>query len=150
MESRCLFSKKEPKNKVITDSMWAVYRDGFGNIIPNEDRAIREEVQEDLIRTFEKVFEKADNEARLEYEDYGRSGNITYIEGDIRFTLWHEMGGGDCKMFINIPTEDNWESTTKTPLSRRREILLFIASTAKREQAPSWRFEIRDGEIAFY
>jgi hypothetical protein len=145
-----LLPKKEPKNKEISDTMWAVYRDGFGNIIPNEDRAIRDGVDEDMHGIFTKAFSKSDNEPRLEYKDHGRSGDITYIEGDIRFTFWHELGGGGCKMYIDIPPQAAWENVTKTPLSRRREILLFIATTVKKEQAPSWRFEINETSIAYY
>ena len=60
------------------------------------------------------------------------------------------MGGGECKLFIDIPSSDAWEKMTLTPLSRRSEILEFLARTAQHEQALTWRYEIHDQEIAFY
>ena len=87
---------------------------------------------------------------RLEYAGNARGGEVNYIDGETRLTFWHEIGGGDCKMYISIPDEASWEKATKTPLAKRREILLFIASTARREQAPSWRFEINETSIDFF
>ena len=80
----------------------------------------------------------------------GRGGYVTYVEGDLRIRLWHEIGGGDCKWYIDVPKEADWEKATNTPLSRRRDILLFIANGVRRDQAPSWRFEIGDAGIAYY
>lgn len=142
-----LLPKETPKH-IENDSMWRVYKDGFGNDIPNEDQIIRgkgaAEIDE-IFSTFKYV-----NTPHLEYEGNFRGGNVIYIDGETRLSFWHEMGGGDCKMYIDIPNETNWEKATNTPLSKRREILLFIASTVKREQASSWRFEIGDNDIAFY
>lgn len=130
------------------DSMWRIYKDGSGNPIPNVDQEIRDNVDSRLAEIFNL---KQNNEGpRLEYDDRGRGGYITYVEHDIRIQLWWEFGGGDCHVFIEIPTEKNWESETKTPLSRRREILLFIANTVKRDQGPDWRFEIEDRSISYY
>ena len=143
-----LLPKKEPKNKEISDTMWAVYRDGFGNIIPNEDRQIRDNAMASLNEIFNTA--PKNEYARLEYEDMGRGGYVTYIEADIRIRLWHEIGGGDCKWYIDVPKEADWEKETNTPLSRRREILLFIANGVRRDQAPSWRFEINDTSITYF
>ena len=136
-----LLPKKEPKNKEISDTMWAVYRDGFGNIIPNEDRAIREEAFKNITASFSR---------RIEFEGTYRSGYVTYIEGDIRIRFLHEMYGGNYHMGIDIPTESQWETQTNTPLSKRPDILEFLAKTVQREQAPSWKYEIRETDIAFY
>jgi hypothetical protein len=143
-----LLPKKEPKNKEISDSMWTVYRDGFGNIIPNEDRIMRDKAYASLNEIFNPAPKNED--LLLEYEDMGRGGYVTYIEPNIRIRLWHEIGGGDCKWYIDAPKEADWEKETNTPLSRRREILLFIANGVRRDQAPSWRFEIGDAGIAYY
>lgn len=139
--AKALLPKKEPKNKVITDSMWTVYRDGFGNIIPNEDRMIRDRAFEDLTVQFSR---------RIEFEGTYRSGYVTYIEGNIRIRFLHEMYGGKYHMGIDIPSESQWEAQTKTPLSRRDDILSFLAKTVQREQAPSWQYEIRETDIAYF
>lgn len=60
------------------------------------------------------------------------------------------MGGGDCKLYIDIPSSDEWEKSTDTSLGRRGEILEFVARTAQKEQARTWRYEIHEREIAFY
>ncbi len=142
-----LLPKEEPEF-IEGDTLWKVYRDGFGNPIPNEDRAIRDRAMNEIKNIFSKI--KDDTAPCLEYEDQGRGGYVTYVEGSLRIRLWHEIGGGDCKWYIETPTETKWENETKTPLSRRREILLFIANGVRRDQCPSWRFEIRDREIAYF
>ena len=60
------------------------------------------------------------------------------------------MYGGKYHFGIDIPTESQWEAQTKTPLSRRQEIIEFLAETVQREQAASWQYEIRDTDIAYY
>lgn len=114
-----------------------------------EDLMIRAKALEAIKNIFVKKFEEL-NSPRIEYTGTVRAGSVTYIEGDIRIGFWHEMGGGDCKLFINVPTSDNWEAVTQTPLSRRDEILRFVANSVRREQAPSWRYEIRDNEIVYF
>ena len=91
-----------------------------------------------------------DSSQRLEYEDHGRAGNVIYVEGPTRIKFWYEMGGGDCKLYIDIPSSDEWEKSTDTSLGRRGEILEFVARTAQKEQARTWRYEIHEREIAFY
>ena len=141
-------SIQEPSTE---DSMWKVYKDGFGNDIPNVDQEIQQRADENLNKVVEEILNKNQNRSpRLEYLDQGRSGKITYIEDNIRLEFYHEMGGGDCKMYIEIPDQASWEQVTNTPISKRREILLFIASTVIHEQAPTWRFEINEKSITFY
>jgi hypothetical protein len=125
----------------VSDSGPIIYRDGFGNIIPDEAELLREEAMFNLFRRFSK---------KLSYSGNFRDGTITYTDGEYTIDFYHEMGGGDCHMYINIPTEDQWELKTHTPLSERIEILEFVAETVQREQAPSWKYEIRDDIIYFY
>ena len=135
-------------NTSVGDSMWRVYTDGFGNPIPNEDWNIREKSNEEIMNVFGRSTN--DSSPRLEYEDQGRAGNVIYLDGSTQIKFWYEMGGGDCKLFIDVPPTENWEKQTNTPLSRRDEILSFIARTTQREQASTWRYEIHEREIAFY
>lgn len=110
---------------------------------------IREKALESLKSLFLNL--KKDTTApRIQYTGNVRAGSAIYLEGDIRIEFWYEMGGGDCKLFITIPTSINWETITRTSLSRRDEILRFVANTVRREQAPSWRYEIRENEIAYF
>ena len=135
-----LLPKKEPEFTE-GDSLWKVYTDGFGNPIPNEDAVIRANAFKDLTAKFSR---------RIEFEGTYRSGYVTYIEGDIRIRFIHEMYGGKYHMGIEIPSKNQWEAQTKTPLSRRQDIIEFLAQTVQREQASSWQYEIRDTDIAYY
>jgi hypothetical protein len=128
-------------------TMATEYRDGFGNPIPNEDEIIRAKVAADLRQAFAHV-RSAD--PRVEYTGNGRAGTVIFLDGDLRIEFWYELGGGPCKLFINLPPAEQWESQTKAPLSRRDEIIHWVASTVRRDKAPSWRYEIHDTEIAFY
>lgn len=127
--------KKEKKDKPI------IYRDGFGNIIPDEDLILREKLNKELERKFSR---------RIEYTGTLRDGMVIYIDSDTRIEFNNEMGGGNCLAFINIPTEKQWETATKTPLERRKDILEFVAEAVQSQQASNCNYVIRDNEIAFY
>lgn len=86
----------------------------------------------------------------LVYEGNYRAGTITYVEGDLRIAFWHEMGGGACKFFIDVPTAAQWQARTGSTLDRRDEIVAYVAATVQRERAGSWRYVIDDDTISFY
>jgi hypothetical protein len=88
--------------------------------------------------------------ARLEYEGNFRAGTIQYHEGDLHLKFYHEMGGGDCFFYILIPSSEQWEAQTQTPLERRDEIISFLANRVKMEKAAGKRYEIEDNSIVFY
>lgn len=118
-----------------------VYRDGLGNEIPNEDLLLREKLQKEIATKFSR---------RIEYEGTFRAGMIIYVDNEKRIGFSHEMGGGHCMFYIDIPTEAQWEAQTKTPLSQRQEILEFVAATVQAQQASNCRYEIGEKEIGFY
>lgn len=118
-----------------------IYRDGFGNIIPDEDLILRDKLNKELARKFSR---------RVEYEGNLRAGSVIYIDADTRIEFSNEMGGGNCMVYIDIPTEKEWEVKTNTPLTRRKDILEYVAAAVQSEQAPNCYFEIKDNEIGFY
>lgn len=126
------------------------YRDGFGNPIPNEDDIIRAKLASDIANKFGGQLSTNPAAPRVEYTGNVRAGSVIYTEGNLRLDFWHEMGGGLCQLFISIPPPDKWQERTQTPLSRRDEIIHFVAQAVQRDQAPSWRYEIGDNEIAFF
>lgn len=130
-----------PPPEPVPDKPPIVYRDGFGNIIPNEDLDLRDRVIRDVARKFTR---------KLEYEGNFRAGTIHYIDGERRISFWHEMAGGDMKFYIDIPSADQWEARTGTPLSERADIITFVAERVKQDQASSWRYEIAANAINFY
>lgn len=87
---------------------------------------------------------------RLAYRGNARAGVVTLIEGERRIDFPHEMGGGDVGMVVDLPTVDTWTARTGLPLSRRDETIDFLARTLQREQASSWRFEIRPDCILYF
>ncbi|NOT51033.1 MAG: hypothetical protein HOP10_07125 [Chitinophagaceae bacterium] len=118
-----------------------VYKDGFGNIIPDEDLILREKLNKELQQKFSR---------RVEYTGNVRSGSVIYIDSDTRIEFYHEMGGGNCLVYIDIPTEAQWVAFTKTPLARRKEILEFVAATVQAQQASNCYFEIKENSITYY
>jgi hypothetical protein len=118
-----------------------VYRDGFGNVIPDADLEMRGQAQRDIARMFGR---------RLEYEGNYRAGTIIFVEGDTRIRFAHEMCGGDVKFSIEVPSAGHWEGFTRTPLARRDEIIAFVAERVRIEKANSWRYEISDEAIDYY
>jgi len=117
-----------------------VYRDGFGNILPDADLELRKKVIKDIARRFAR---------RIEYEGNFRAGIIIYVDGARRIRFSHEMAGAPYHFFIDVPSASTWEAATGAPLSDRDEILLFVATQVQREQASTWTFEIRDTDIVF-
>jgi hypothetical protein len=117
-----------------------VYRDAAGERLPNQDVQLRERAQRDLVARFTR---------HLEYEGNYRSGYVTYVEGDLRIRLLHEMGGGGCKFYVEIPPPERWQAATGVSVSRRDEIVRWVAAALQREQAPSWRYEIEADQIVF-
>lgn len=118
-----------------------IYRDGFGNMIPDEDLILSEKLNKELERKFSR---------KIEYSGTLRDGQVIYIDIDTRIEFSNEMGGGNCMAFINIPTEEQWEAATKTPLERRKDILEYVAAAVQSQQASNCNFEIRENEIGFY
>jgi hypothetical protein len=118
-----------------------IYRDGSGNVLPDIDLEMRDAAMRDIARKFAR---------RLEYEGNFRAGTIHYIDGERRISFWHEMGGGGVHMYIDIPTEEQWESRTDAPLALREEIVAFVAERVQQEKASSWQYRITGNSIDFY
>jgi hypothetical protein len=112
------------------------YKDGFGHTLPDEDLILKEKVTKELVDKFTRY---------VTYEGSFRTGYVIYVEEDLRIKFRHEMGGDNCAVYIEIPTENRWEEETKTPLSRRDEIMSFVAN-----RAFSGRHEISDDCIYYY
>ncbi|GGM92116.1 hypothetical protein GCM10010967_26480 [Dyadobacter beijingensis] len=84
----------------------------------------------------------------LEYTQEGRGGTIYYQEGDIRFGLDWEFGGGNAVVIFYIPEVKYWEAQTRTPLSRRDEIIEFICRQVIRDQAPGCTYKIYHNSVS--
>ena len=54
------------------------------------------------------------------------------------------------KFSIDVPAVEHWVAATGMPLSRRDEIIGFVARRVRQEQASSWRYEITGRTIDFY
>ncbi|MBK8699643.1 MAG: hypothetical protein IPN29_08875 [Saprospiraceae bacterium] len=118
------------------------YRDGFGNLMPDEDMILREKVLKKMADKFNR---------KLVYRDSGRSSKITYSEGDRQITFHSEMGILPCLFYIDIPPASDWVINTGFTLEERAVVLEFLATTTLRDQTTSdCRYEITDNYIAFY
>jgi hypothetical protein len=91
------------------------------------------------------------NAPQVRYTSEGRSGTVHYISNETEFDMWYEFAGGDALAIINVPTPDQWESTTKTPLSRRTPILTFIGEQVVKDQTHgNGSFKIEDDFLTIY
>ncbi len=124
-----------------TPSVSQTYRDGFGKAVPNEDLILTEQLTKQLTGQFTR---------HITYEGSFRSGYVIYVQGDKRIKFSHEMGGGQCKFYIDIPSQKAWAAATNTPLSNRADIIEFVAHTVQTDQASSWQYEIREDCIYYY
>lgn len=123
------------------DSEPIVYRDGFGNIMPDEDLILRQNIIDQTIDKFTR---------RLEYVSQGRGGEVIYHEGKKSIKFYMEMGGGNCVFYLDIPSTSEWEKTSSFPLSEREDIITFVAEQTRRDQASSCTYKISDTEITYY
>ena len=79
---------------------------------------------------------------QVNYTQDGRGGKIIYRDGPVTIDFDWEFAAGNAVAFFYIPQEANWEAQTKTPLSRRTDIISFVASQIIKDQAPGCHFEI--------
>jgi hypothetical protein len=129
------------KQEEKTPSEPVVYKDGFGNILVNEDLVLRDKLIKDVSRKFSR---------RIEYQGSFRAGTIIYTDNDTHIEFSHEMGGGNCMFYIDVPPDAQWEAQTKTPLPDKKEILEYVAKTVQAQQVSNCRFEIKEDTIHFY
>lgn len=122
-----------------TDKSPVKYRDGFGNIIRDDDETWRDFIW----RTCAKILRN------VTFETYGREGAVIYHEGFKTIKFYMEMGGTDVIFYLNIPTIEDWEQATGFALQEREDILKYVAENTQRHQAPSCDYEIKESEILF-
>lgn len=127
-----------PKSESLSDRRR--YYDSFGNLVP-DDIDFRNLKMDELLKKLNR---------KIEYKDDGRTGTIYYIDGETKIGFNYEFGGANCIVFINVPTEEKWESQTGVPLDQRKEIIEFIASRVHQEKVASSRIEISSDAISFY
>jgi hypothetical protein len=133
--------KKLPQKEATVQSKPIVYKDGYGREIVEEDTKLRAALKKDIVNKFTR---------HLEYDGNFRAGTIIYHEGDTQIRFSHEMGGGNCMFYIDIPSEEFWEARTKTTIKRRKDILNFVATQVQAKQAPNSNFVIDKDVITFY
>jgi hypothetical protein len=119
----------------------SVYRDGFGNVIPDTDLEIRAQAQANLAHTFGR---------RIEYEGTLRAGLVIYIDAIHRIVFENELWGGALHATIYIPSAAHWGDATGAPLSLRDEIVAFVAERVQQEKAGACRYRITPASIDFY
>ena len=135
--------KSEQEIEIDLDKPPIIYRDGLGNILPNEDLILRDEL---ITKTFNKIMRE------VKYENQGRGGYAIFIEGfkSIKFEM--EYGGGDCIFIVYIPSKEKWEAQTDFPLEEREDIVTFVADRVLRDQTSSSNayYKISETDIAYF
>lgn len=107
-----------------------------------------------LLNRIRDIFGGAQNDrpGRISYSSEGRSGQVHYRSPEARFSMYYELGGGNCVMCISIPDAASWEKETSLPLAHRSEILNFIGQQVAKDQIDSGRgyFKIEGGQLNIY
>lgn len=94
----------------------------------------------------------ASDTARLTYSSEGRSGHVYYQSPEAAFTLYFELGGGDCVASISLPSPDAWTRHTGLPLDRRDEVVRWIGQRVVQDQTTggTGRFEVEGNWLHVY
>jgi hypothetical protein len=89
--------------------------------------------------------------ARLSYANDGRSGHVHYQSAAVHFTLYYEIGGGDCVATIDVPGPADWTPQTGLPLAQRGAVLDWIGRQVVRDQcAGNARFALEGDWLNIY
>ncbi|MCA9190740.1 MAG: hypothetical protein KDB03_03220 [Planctomycetales bacterium] len=130
--------------------LYRQYRDGMGNLLPNGDEELRNELK-NIANDLAMQYRQPDVDSpQVRFYSQGSGGAIEYSSSNEQARFSYEFGGGACKLIIDIPALEDWEQVTGIALARRRYVLLTIATAVRTEQAPNWRFEINNRTIEFY
>ena len=79
---------------------------------------------------------------RVIITEEGRSGSVSYQEGDHRITGWWEFAGGDAVAIVNMGSASEWTHGHPWAVERRAAILRFVADEVVRQKASSCKAEI--------
>ncbi len=77
----------------------------------------------------------------------GRGGTIIYTLQDKSIPFHWEFGSNEVLALIFIPNDQTWEAQTEIPLSKRMEILTFVAQQVIRQRASGSIYRILDDVI---
>ena len=97
-----------------------------------------------LLNYFKNIFRS------LGFVSHGREGAVIYYEGLKQIRFYMEFGGRDEVFYLTIPNKTEWEEQTGFSLSRREEILNYVAKGTLEKQAPSSYYKINENDIVFY
>ncbi|MDB5850815.1 MAG: hypothetical protein JWP29_4567 [Rhodoferax sp.] len=108
--------------------------------------------------TLEADFQARSAGCTLAYRGTFRLGAIIYAEGvegrpALCVVFRHQARRAHLRQgrfIVHLPTAAQWEAATGTPLSRREDIVDFVAETVRREEAGSWRYVIGPDRITYY
>lgn len=117
------------------------YRDGTGKPIPDEDLMLRQQIIEKIEDAFI---------SKLSFHSTGRDGYIMYNDKGKSARFVYEMGGGDCMIFVLLPTDDHWFEDTGFPLEEKKKIVEHLAFMTHRDFTGGAAYTIENNSIVFY
>jgi len=72
---------------------------------------------------------------KIWYDKQGRSGYVWYQSPETKFSMYYELGGGDCLFGLSVPSPQDWEKITGLPVERREEVLQYVGRQVIRDEA---------------
>lgn len=90
--------------------------------------------------------------ARVRYVSDGRSGSVEFLHGQRRFLMYYEFGGGGTVANIDVPTKEQWTTSTGFPIEMRSTVLEYIAARVVHDQTSfgRGRYVIHDDHISIH
>ncbi|GLU55521.1 hypothetical protein [Dyadobacter frigoris] len=89
----------------------------------------------------------SNTDSPLRYSENGRSGTIYFQSAETSLEMWYELAMPPAIIIMGIPEPKYWEAHTKTPLSKREEILGFIGEQVIKDKLSGEGYFLIDDNI---
>lgn len=89
----------------------------------------------------------SNTDSPLRYVHDGRGGTIYFQSEETSLEMWYELAMPPSIIIMGIPEPKYWEAHTKTPLSRREEILGFIGAQVIKDKLSGEGYFLIDDNI---
>lgn len=86
-------------------------------------------------------------DAHLRYSENGRSGTIYFQSKETSLEMWYELAMPPAIIIMGIPEPQYWEAQTKTPVSKREEILGFIGEQVIKDKLSGEGYFLIDDNV---
>lgn len=87
---------------------------------------------------------------KVEVVTSGRCGVVSVTLGKMKAEFVWEYGGGNCLVFVIVPSDDEWNSTYPLRKYKKYELLDALARELVRMECPGAPYEVSSDAITIY